>query len=265
MKILVLTTLYPNSEQSRHGIFIENRVLQLKKDYPDCDIQIMAPVPWFPFTSEKFGSYGKYPNIPKMEKRGGLIVHHPRYLVIPKIGMTLAPFLMAASLITPLKKLLKNEFDFDIIDTHYFYPEYYSTFLNNDSIVKSPFAEKIEMGFKASADINRTLYFYRGEELQIEALNIPNYHAVQLKSDEDISLKSGDEPCSILILQGKPIGEPVVQHGPFVMNTQEEIREAMKDYGKTQFGGWPWPDTDQVHKEATGRFAKHADGRVETK
>jgi len=65
------------------------------------------------------------------------------------------------------------------------------------------------------------------------------------------------------VLQGKPIGEPVVQHGPFVMNTRQEIQQAFLDYQRTRFGGWPWPSDDPVHPRAEGRFARHADGRIE--
>jgi hypothetical protein len=65
------------------------------------------------------------------------------------------------------------------------------------------------------------------------------------------------------MLQGKPISEPVMQYGPFVMNTKEEINQAFEDYHKTQFGGWPWPKYDQVHPREKSRFAKHADGREE--
>ena len=68
-----------------------------------------------------------------------------------------------------------------------------------------------------------------------------------------------------LILEGKPIGEPSVQHGPFVMNTEEEIRETMREYGKTQFGGWPWPEKEVVHPKEKGRFAIHSNGKEEMK
>ena len=88
---------------------------------------------------------------------------------------------------------------------------------------------------KASAGINRTLYFYRGDNLKVEAQDVPNYHAVQLKSDEDIALQAGDESCFVLILQGKPIGEPVAQHGPFVMNTEAEVQQAFADYRSGNF------------------------------
>ena len=68
-----------------------------------------------------------------------------------------------------------------------------------------------------------------------------------------------------MILEGKPIGEPVVQHGPFVMNTNEEINDAMREYGKTQFGGWPWEETEVVHARDKGRFALHSNGKEEVK
>jgi redox-sensitive bicupin YhaK (pirin superfamily) len=118
---------------------------------------------------------------------------------------------------------------------------------------------------KASAGINRTLYFYEGTEIKLANTSIPNYHSVIVESDMEIEIVNGDHDSSILILQGKPINEPVVQYGPFVMNTKEEIMQAYEDFNKTRFGGWPWPKYDQVHDKSKGRFAKHADGRVETR
>ena len=85
---------------------------------------------------------------------------------------------------------------------------------------------------------------------------------VQVKPDVAISIEASAE-TEILVLQGRPIGEPVAQHGPFVMNTRQEIQQAFADYQRTKFGGWPWPKDDPVHPRDEGRFAKHADGRVE--
>ncbi len=118
---------------------------------------------------------------------------------------------------------------------------------------------------KASEGINRTLYFYEGESLILGGANIPTYSAVELIANTEVVLQAGTKEVSILVLQGKPINEPVMQYGPFVMNTKDEINQAFEDYHKTQFGGWPWPKYDQVHPREKTRFAKHADGREEIK
>lgn len=118
---------------------------------------------------------------------------------------------------------------------------------------------------KASEGINRTIYLYEGDAVQIAGTSIPKYNAVELKPNENVVLIAGEQPTSILVLQGKPINEPVIQYGPFVMNTKEEINQAFEDYHATQFGGWPWPKYDQVHPREKSRFAKHADGREEIK
>lgn len=118
---------------------------------------------------------------------------------------------------------------------------------------------------KASAGLNRVLYLYRGDNITIESQKVQNYHATQLKSDEDIEFQAGNEKCFLLLLQGKPINEPVVQHGPFVMNSRLEIQQAFMDYQRTQFGGWDWKTPNPVHDTKYYRFAKHADGVLEEK
>jgi hypothetical protein len=117
---------------------------------------------------------------------------------------------------------------------------------------------------KASTGVNRTIYFYEGKDITVAGTIITNYHAIELKADLDVEIKATEE-TSILMLQGKPIGEPVMQYGPFVMNTKQEINEAFEDYHKTQFGGWPWKRYDQVHDRNKNRFAKYADGKLEEK
>jgi hypothetical protein len=117
----------------------------------------------------------------------------------------------------------------------------------------------------AGKGINRTVYYYFGNGLQIEGSTIPNYHAVVVNASEELTLQNAGEIAKILVLQGRPIQEPVVQHGPFVMNSKEEIYEAFTDYQRTLFGGWPWPKNDQVHDRSRGRFARHSDGTEEVK
>ena len=129
---------------------------------------------------------------------------------------------------------------------------------------------KLEAGAKwtipaAKTAVNRTFYFYRGHTLDIEGQSIAGNHAIQVQSQARINLQAGDEAVYLLMLQGKPIKEPVVQYGPFVMNTRQEIQEAFAEYQKTEFGGWPWPKREYVHDRKEGRFALYADGSKEVK
>ena len=117
----------------------------------------------------------------------------------------------------------------------------------------------------AQEGLNRSLYFYQGQAIETEGYQIPINHGIDLVSNKEILINNGDAEGHFLLLQGKPINEPIAQQGPFVMNSGEEIREAMRDYGKTGFGGWPWPKHDHTHDNNKGRFALYADGREETK
>jgi quercetin 2,3-dioxygenase len=116
---------------------------------------------------------------------------------------------------------------------------------------------------KTAEGINRTLYVYQGADVKVAETSIPEYHAVDVESDIDLVIQVGPNPAKILILQGRPINEPVVQHGPFVMNSRQEIQQAFEDYQRTQFGGWPWERYDQVHDRSKGRFAKYSNGKEE--
>lgn len=89
------------------------------------------------------------------------------------------------------------------------------------------------------------------------------YNSIEMMADQPAIVENGNKEAFLLLLQGQPINEPVVQHGPFVMNTPAEIQQAFNDYRKTQFGGWPWPRYDNVHSREKGRFAKYADGQEE--
>lgn len=116
----------------------------------------------------------------------------------------------------------------------------------------------------ASAGVNRSLYFYRGSSITINDVAIKPYHSVDLASGSSMIIENGNDESYLLFLQARPINEPVVQYGPFVMNTTQEIQTAFNDFRKTQFGGWPWSRYDNVHGPSQGRFAKYADGRIET-
>jgi redox-sensitive bicupin YhaK (pirin superfamily) len=110
---------------------------------------------------------------------------------------------------------------------------------------------------------NRTVYLYEGAGLDIAGKSVANNHGAQLRPDVEVPLHAGPSGASLLLLQGRPIDEPVVQYGPFVMNTRAEIQEAFADYQRTQFGRWPFPSEAPVHPREETRFARHADGRIE--
>jgi redox-sensitive bicupin YhaK (pirin superfamily) len=116
---------------------------------------------------------------------------------------------------------------------------------------------------RATAAVNRSLYFFRGAELRVAQRLLEAHARVTLDAAADVALEAGVDGAELLLLQGKPIAEPVAQYGPFVMNTRAEIQQAMHDYQRTQFGGWPWPSHGPVHARDRGRFAQHADGRIE--
>ncbi len=106
----------------------------------------------------------------------------------------------------------------------------------------------------------RMLYLFEGNGLTIDEDSFAQDTGIQLIANSDITISSGAEPTECLLMQGTPIGEPVMQYGPFVMNTREEIQQAISDYQRTQFGGWPWESDDPTHAAHDGRFAIHADG-----
>jgi quercetin 2,3-dioxygenase len=109
----------------------------------------------------------------------------------------------------------------------------------------------------------RQLYYFKGNKVTL-AEQAVSHSAVELRGDADVEIfNGGNELAEFLLLQAHPIGEPVAQYGPFVMNTQTEIRQAVTDYQRTQFGGWPWRDSAPVHGRDPARFAKHPDGKLE--
>ncbi len=112
--------------------------------------------------------------------------------------------------------------------------------------------------------INRCFYFFAGQQVLIGGQPVDLGHRVQVRPDVPIEIINGGVEAELLMLQGRPIGEPVARRGPFVMNSQQEIAQAYQDYQRTGFGGWPWPDAAPVHSREEGRFAVHADGRKET-
>lgn len=122
IKTLLFSSLYPSTVRPIHGIFVETRLRELVKT-GQVQTKVVAPVPWFPFKSERFGDYGLFAATPKFEQRNGLDVHHPRYFLPPRVGMNIAPHTMAMAAMPVIEKLMQDGFDFDLIDAHYYYPD----------------------------------------------------------------------------------------------------------------------------------------------
>ena len=116
-----------------------------------------------------------------------------------------------------------------------------------------------------NAASRRKLYFFQGQSVNVAGETITQHASIELRAASAVELiNNGPDVAEFLMLQGRPIGEPVAQYGPFVMNTEAELKQAFDDYRRTEFGGWPWPDHAPVHGPERVRFARHADGRVET-
>jgi glycosyltransferase involved in cell wall biosynthesis len=122
IRLLVFTSLYPNAAQPRHGVFVEERLRHLVET-GRVAATVVAPVPWFPFRHRRFGRYAKFAQVPRRERRYGIEILHPRYPVIPKVGMNVAPGLMFRATLPVVRNLQASGTGFDLIDAHYFYPD----------------------------------------------------------------------------------------------------------------------------------------------
>ncbi len=127
------------------------------------------------------------------------------------------------------------------------------------TIELAPEAEWVLPG--SSSGLSRSLYFYRGESLVAAGQKVAGGTRVESESHLPLPLVAGPTGARLLLLQGRPIGDPVAHHGPFVMNTRAELQQAFFDYRQDGFGGWPWTSDAPVHERQQGRFAIHADGR----
>jgi len=116
---------------------------------------------------------------------------------------------------------------------------------------------------QASPGVLRSLYVAVGDAVLLSGTPVRGLQGAEVRADAPLVLENGAVPAEILVLQGRPIGEPVVQRGPFVMNSQQEIQQAFLDFQETGFGGWPWSDAGPVHGSDPTRFARRPDGTTE--
>ncbi|MEA2601014.1 MAG: teichuronic acid biosynthesis glycosyltransferase TuaC [Acidobacteriota bacterium] len=122
MRTITFSSLYPNSVQPRHGIFVEQRLRHLLET-GEIESHVVAPVPWFPWPHPVFGHYSTFARVPWYEERYGIPIYHPRYPRLPKVGLSSAPLMMATAVKPVLEGILERGFDFDLIDAHYVYPD----------------------------------------------------------------------------------------------------------------------------------------------
>jgi teichuronic acid biosynthesis glycosyltransferase TuaC len=122
MKTVTFSTLYPNSVHPQHGIFIEQRLRHLLAT-GEVESHVVAPVPWFPSQRPFFGHYSDFARVPYYEERNGIPIYHPRYPLLPKVGLSSAPLTMASAVKPVLEGMIERGFDFDLIDSHYIYPD----------------------------------------------------------------------------------------------------------------------------------------------
>ncbi len=147
LRVLTVTTLYPSLARPHHGVFVENRMRRLVAR-GDVSVRVIAPVPWFPFTNERFGEYAQFAATPRRETRHGIVIDHPRYALPPKIGMNIAPDTMARAMIGAAEKIVAEEGPFDVVDAHYFYP---------DGVAAAALARRLQLPMTVTArgtDIN---------------------------------------------------------------------------------------------------------------
>lgn len=126
LRLLTFSTLFPDSTRPNFGVFVENRLRHLVAGGA-ASSTVLAPVPWFPrlpaAVAARLPGWSRFAAVPRQETRNELVVHHPRFVVLPRIGMSLAPPLLYRAAHRALARLVAGGLEFDAIDAHYLYPD----------------------------------------------------------------------------------------------------------------------------------------------
>lgn len=194
MKLLTFSTLYPNAEQPNHGIFVETRLRYLIAS-GQVESRVVAPVPWFPLRGERFGHYGTLAKVPRQETRNGLQVTHPRYLVVPKLGMNYTPYTLARAARKDIGRILDEGFDFDAIDAHYFYPDGVA------AVMLGKYFNKPVVVTARGTDINLIPRFARPRRLILQAAREADGIITVCKALKDEMVELGVAPDTITPLR----------------------------------------------------------------
>ena len=194
MNILTFSSLYPNVVMPRHGVFVENRLRQLVNT-GQVNASVVAPVPWFPFSSHCFGEYARFASVPKYEIRYGIAIQHPRYFLLPKVSMNLAPALMTRGALKAIKPLMAGQKNIQLIDAHYFYP---------DGVAAANIAELMNKPFVITArgtDINFIPRYKKPREMILSAAHKASAIISVCEALKDALINLGVEASKIHVLR----------------------------------------------------------------
>jgi teichuronic acid biosynthesis glycosyltransferase TuaC len=194
MKLLTFSTLYPNSQQPNHGIFVETRLRYLIAS-GQVESRVVAPVPWFPLKGERFGHYGTLAKVPRRETRNGIDVTHPRYLVLPRVGMNVTPYTLAHAAKKEIGRILDSGYDFDAIDAHYFYPDGVA------AVMLGKYFNKPVVITARGTDINLIPQFARPRQLILDAARDADGIITVCKALKDEMVGLGVAPDNITPLR----------------------------------------------------------------
>ncbi len=218
INILTVSSLYPNNRDFKHGIFVETRLRNLLDAHPDVKAIVVAPIPWFPFKHKCFGEYAKFAGVNYQEERHGIRIFHPRYLVIPKIGMLITPFLMAMSIKKCIKKIQSQGESIDLIDGHYFYP---------DGVAIAKVAETLKIPFTCTArgtDINLIPQQSKPRRLIQDVFKKASHLMAVCKALKVEMIKLGAEEAKTSVLRN---GVDLESFSPSEETTQQTLKSSL--------------------------------------
>lgn len=194
IRTLLFSTLYPSEVRPIHGIFVETRLRELVNS-GQVESRVIAPVPWFPFTGARFGDYGKFAATPRVAQRNGIEVHHPRYFLPPKVGMNIAPYTLAMAALPIARQLIRDGFDFDLIDAHYYYP---------DGVAAGILAHKLGKPFVVTArgtDLNLIPQYARPRRLILQTTEAAAASIGVCKALMDTLAELGADPTKLHVFR----------------------------------------------------------------
>jgi glycosyltransferase involved in cell wall biosynthesis len=192
MKLLTLTSLFPGSAAPRHGVFVRERMADYRTRY-GAEIEVVAPVPYYPRWLPG-RRYAHFARTPREEEWGGFRVRHPRYLMIPKIGVPLQGLLYHSGVKDTVRRRL-HEFRFDLIDAHYAYPDGFAAALLKQRL-RVPLALTVR-----GTDVN-LMPGYRSLRGQVRfALQSADAVIAVSKALAELAVQAGADPGRVVTLR----------------------------------------------------------------